>query len=96
MYARITHYQMDPSREDEVVAKLDSFTSQIQAMPGVVAAYSSWRSEDGHGVTTAIYESEAAAEGASTMAGNVWAELGPFLTAPPTAEVYENVRDMLS
>ncbi len=96
MYARITQYEMDPNREDEVVAKLDSFTSMIQAIPGVVAAYTSWRSEDGHGVTTAIYESQAAAEAATAQAQNIWAELGPFLTAPPTPGVYENVRDMLA
>ncbi len=96
MYARVTQYQMDPNREDEVLAKLDGFTSRIQAIPGVVAAYTSWRSEDGHGVTTAIYESQAAAEDAATQAQSIWAELGPLLTAAPTPEVYENVRDMLA
>ncbi len=96
MYARVTQYQMDPNREDEVLAKLDTFTSQIQALPGVVAAYVSWRSEDGQGVTTAIYESQADAEAATAMAQNVWAELGPFMVVAPTAAGYENVRDMLA
>ncbi len=96
MYARVTQYQMDPNREDEVLAKLDGLTSQIKAIPGIVAAYTSWRSEDGHGVTTAIYESQAAAEGAATQVQSVWAELGPLMTAPPTPEAYENVRDMLA
>ncbi len=76
MYARVTQYQMDPNREDEVLAKLDGLTSQIKAIPGIVAAYTSWRSEDGHGVTTAIYESQADAEAADTQAQSIWAELG--------------------
>ena len=96
MYARVTQYQMDPNREDDVLAKLDSLSSQIKAIPGIVAAYSSWRSEDGHGVTTAIYESQAAAEAAATQIQSIWAELGPLMTAPPTPGAYENVRDLLA
>ena len=96
MYARITQYQSDPNREDEVLAKLDSLSSQVKAIPGIVAAYTSWRSEDGHGVTTAIYESQAAAEAAATQIQSIWAELGPLMTAPPTPGVYENVRDLLA
>ena len=95
MYARVTQYQTDPNREDEVLAKLDSLSSQIKAIPGIVAAYSSWRSEDGHGVTTAIYEWQAAAEAAATQIQSIWAELGPLMTALPTPGVYENVRDLL-
>ena len=74
----------------------DSLSSQIKAIPGIVAAYSSWRSEDGHGVTMAIYESQAAAEAAAPQIQSILAEVGPLMTAPPTPETYENVRDFLA
>ena len=96
MYARVTQYQSDPNREAEVVALLESLSSQVKAIPGIVAAFSSWRSEDGHGVTTAIYESQAAADAAASQVQSIWAQLAPFMTAPPTPGVYENVRDLLA
>ncbi len=95
MYARVTQYQIDPSREAEVVAKLDALSAQIKAVPGIVSAHSSWRSDDGHGVTIAIYESQAAAEAAADFVKGLWSELAPFMTAPPTPNVYENVQNLL-
>ena len=58
MYARVTQFQIDPSREAEVIATFDAVSSQVKALPGVISAFTSWRSEDGHGVTAALYESK--------------------------------------
>lgn len=95
MYARVTQYRIDPSREAEVVAKLDALSARIKGVPGIVSAHSSWRSGDGQGVTMAIYESEAAAEAAADVVKSIWSELAPFMTAPPTPNVYENVQNLL-
>jgi hypothetical protein len=86
---------MDPSKEQEVVALLDKVAQRIKSIPGIVACYSSWRSADGHGVTTAIYESQAAAEAGQSVATSVWAEMGPFMVAPPVPITYENVQNLL-
>ena len=90
MYARITTYQCDPARLDEMTAKLDEIKAQVKAISGVIDAYSAWRA-DGNGVTTAIYESQAAAEAAATQVQAVWANLADFLIGVPKAETYENV-----
>jgi hypothetical protein len=46
-------------------------------------------------VTTAIYESQAAAEAGQSVATSVWAEMGPFMVAPPVPITYENVQNLL-
>ena len=46
MYARITTYKTDPSRESEILEMLDDIASQVKAIPGIVVCFSSWRSGD--------------------------------------------------
>ncbi len=90
MYARITTYQCDPARLDDLTAKLDGIRAQVRAISGVVDVYSAWRA-DGNGVTTAIYESQAAAEAATPQVQAIWADLADILVGSPNAETYENV-----
>jgi hypothetical protein len=90
MYARITNYQCDPSRLDEMTAKLDEVRAQVNAISGVVDIYTAWRA-DGNGVTAAIYESQEAADAAASQVQAVWAGLAEFLTGAPSLETYENV-----
>lgn len=96
MYARVTSYRTDPSRESEVMAMIDDVAARVRAIPGVVAVYTSWRSADGAGVTMAIYESQEAAEAAASAAQEIWGSLAEVMTAPPDPQVYENVRDMMA
>jgi quinol monooxygenase YgiN len=90
MYARITTYQCDPARLDDLTAKLDEIKVQVKAISGVVEVYSAW-SADGNGVTAAIYESQAAAEAATPHVQAIWAGLADLLVGVPNAEAYENV-----
>ena len=90
MYARITTYQCDPARLDDLTAKLDEIKAEVKAIPGVVDVYSAWRA-DGNGVTGAIYESQAAAEAATPQVKAIWANLADLLIGGPNAEAYENV-----
>ena len=64
MYARLTSYQCDPARLDDLTATLDSIRADIKAISGLVNVYSVWRG-DGQGVTVAIYDSQASAEAAA-------------------------------
>ncbi len=93
MYARITTFQCDPSRLEEMTARFDDLKEQIKAIPGAVAVYSAWRA-DGRGVTTAIYESQDAAEASVPQVKAIWSGLSDFLTGAPTVEAYENVEDL--
>ncbi len=90
MYARITTYQCGPSRLDEMTAKFDEIRAQVNAISGVVDVYTAWRA-DGNGVTTAIYESQDAADAAASQVQAIWAGLAVFLTGTPSVETYENV-----
>jgi quinol monooxygenase YgiN len=90
MYARITTYQCDPARLDDLTAKLDEIKAQVKAISGVVEAYSAWRA-DGNGITAAIYENQAAAEAATPQVQAIWANLADLLVGSPNAETYENV-----
>lgn len=94
MFSRITHYQFDTSRTDEVVAKMGELKQLIQAIPGIKVCLSSWK-EDGNGVTVAVYEDQAAAEAAQESVTAVWSTMAEFLTSPPSAEEYESAEDML-
>ena len=93
MYARITNFQFDPARQAEIEALLDGIKAEVKSVPGIVTVYSCYGA-DGHGVTTAIYESQADAEAASQKAQSIWAGLASLLTAPPNAQNYENVHHL--
>ncbi len=90
MYARVTKFQFDPARLDDLTAKLDNVKAQAQAISGVLSVYSAWRA-DGDGVTMAIYESQAAAEAAGPQVQEIWAGLADLLLGPPSAETYDSV-----
>lgn len=93
MYARVTTYQCDPARLDEMGDRIEELKAQVKAVAGLVAVYTAWR-DDGNGVTTAIYESQAAAEAAVPQVQAIWADLADFLTGPPNAEGYDNVEHL--
>jgi hypothetical protein len=93
MYARITTYQSNPDKLEEMTAKIDEVKVQIKALSGVVSSYTYWHS-DGHGGTTAIYESQAAAEAASEQIKAIWGGMAEFLIAAPSVETYDNVEDL--
>lgn len=93
MFARITTYQGDPARLDEMIAKMDEIKNQVKAISGVVDVYSVWRA-DGRGVVTAIYDSQAAAEAATPQVQAIWGGLADLLTGKPESETYDQVEHM--
>ncbi len=93
MYARITTYQADPAKLDDMVSKLEEPKAQINTISGLVDVYSVWRS-DGQGVTVAIYEDQEAAEAATSQVQAIWGGMMEYLTAAPQAETYDGVEHM--
>ncbi|MGI9482883.1 MAG: hypothetical protein ACR2OR_11070 [Hyphomicrobiales bacterium] len=93
MYARVTTFHADPARLDEMVATIEGLKADVKAIAGVVEVYSAWRA-DGHGVTTAIYESQEAAEASTPQVQAIWGGLVGYLTAPPQATTFENVEHL--
>lgn len=93
MFARITNYQGDPARLDDMTAKMGEIKVQVKAISGVVDVYSVWRA-DGRGVVTAIYDSQASAEAATQQVQAIWGGLADLLTGTPQSETYDNVEHM--
>ncbi len=93
MYARVTTYRFDPARHDEMVAKIDGIKAQVAEISGVVHIYTAWRL-DGNGVTTSIYENQAAADAATEQVRAIWGGLADLLAGPPNIESYDNVARM--
>ncbi len=93
MYARVTTYRVDPAKLGEMVASIDEIKAKMAEISGMLMAYSAWN-DDGAGVVTAIYESEAAAEAAKPQIGAVWAGLEGLLTAVPETQTFSNVEKM--
>ncbi len=95
MYARVTSFQCDPSRLDDLTCKLDEIKTQVNSISGVVDVYSAWRA-DGNGVTMAIYDSQAASEAAASQVQAIWGSLAGLFTGAPSTETYDNVERMKS
>ena len=55
MYARVTNFQCDPARIDEVESRFGDIKAQVARMTGVVSIHSVWRA-DGAGGVMSIYE----------------------------------------
>ena len=75
MYARVTNFQCDPARLDEMAGTVGAISAQVGALPGIEAAYAVW-GDDGVGVVTAIYDSRESVEAAASKVQEVWAQLG--------------------
>lgn len=93
MFARITTYQGNPARLDDMTAKMDEIKGQVKAISGVLDVYSVWRA-DGQGVVTAIYDSQAAAEAATPQVQAIWGGLADLLMGTPKSETYDHVEHM--
>ena len=87
MFGRITKFQSDPARLDEMVAKIPHIRAATSAIEGSVANWAMWN-EDGSGVAIAVYESEAAADAATAQIQAIWGGLADYLTAPPEVTNY--------
>ena len=94
MYARVTTFQSDPSRIDEMNDIRNSIKGQLADVAGLTVAYAAWN-DDGSGSVMAVYESQDAAEAVQDQIASLWGQLGEVFTEPPTAVGYTNVDNML-
>ncbi|HJZ42133.1 MAG TPA: hypothetical protein VJ233_00290 [Hyphomicrobiaceae bacterium] len=90
MYARVTTFKVDPSRLNELAAKIEEMAPRAKALPGMVDAYGMWRG-DGQGVVVAVYRSKADADAAVARIQAIWGDLVGLLSGAPKTDTYENV-----
>jgi len=94
MYARVTSFKVDPSRLNELPAKIKEMQPAAKALPGIVDIYAAWRS-DGQGTVTAIYRSKADADSTVAKIQALWGTLASLLTAAPHTDAYDMVEHMV-
>ncbi len=82
MFYRVTTYEFEPEREDEIASWTATKTEQVRSIDGLVAV-DVFNAEPGLGVIVAAYEDRDAFETASATIASVLGELGAFLNAPP-------------
>ncbi len=95
MFGRITKFQGDPARLDEMVGRIPDIRAGVNQIAGGVANWAMWN-DDGSGVAIAVYEDEAAAIAAGPQIQAIWGGLADLLTAPPEVTSYshaEKTRD---
>ncbi len=95
MFARMTKFQSDPARLEEMVARIPDIRAGVSQISGGVANWAMWN-DDGAGYAVAIYEDEAAANAATPQIQAIWGGLADLLTAPPEVTSFssaEKIRD---
>ncbi len=94
MYARVTTYQVDPARIDEMDAELSDLRAHCKTLPGIVVYNTVWR-EDGRGISTTIYDCRASAEEAATKLRYIWSSFSKLCIEEPVTELFDRTADML-
>ena len=89
MYTRISQFNFQEHRLDEMVSRLDEIGKQLNSIDGMVETYVFWESS-GSGSSIAIYRDQAAAEAASETIQSIWSGLMDLLTGPPTLSAYSH------
>ena len=76
MYARVTTYQADPTRLEELRAKLPDIKEKLEEMNGLEDWYTVWRA-DGHGVVFTVFKDKETADASLNEVRGIWASLEP-------------------
>jgi hypothetical protein len=93
MYARVTTYQADPARLNELTAKLPAIKEKLFDLDGLVDWYTVWR-DDGQGVVFTVFDTKSLADASLDEVRKIWSGLAGLLKGTPKAEVFDNVQTL--
>jgi len=82
MFYRVTKYNFDDARFDEILAWGETARAKIEGIDGILHV-DSYRSAPGEGMIVAAYESEDAFNAASETVNSVLGDMGQFMTGAP-------------
>ncbi len=82
MFYRVTKYNFEDDRFDELLAWGETVRSSIEGIDGL-SYVDVFRSEPGEGMIVAAYEDEAAFNAASETVTAVLGDMAQFMTSPP-------------
>ena len=94
MYARVTTIKVDPTRLNELSAKLKEMSPAAKALSGIIDVYAAWRA-DGQGTVVAVYNSKADADAAAAKIQTIWGTLAGLLQGAPNTDAYDNVEHVV-
>ena len=94
MYVRVTSFQVDPSRLEELPSRVKEMEPAARALPGIVDIYAAWRA-DGQGIVTAVYNSKADADSAVAKIQALWGTLAGLLKTAPRTDAYDTVEHIV-
>ena len=87
MFTRMTNWKTKETDVEAIQSNVERKRAEILAVPELLALNVVWK-EDGSGVTIAVYESEAAANAASTQIQAIWGDLASMFSAQPETATY--------
>jgi hypothetical protein len=93
MYARVTTYQADPARLEELRTKLPDIKEKLEEMDGLEDWYTVWRA-DGQGVVFTVFKDKEAADASLNEVRGIWASLSRLLNGVPKVENFDNVETL--
>lgn len=82
MFYRVTKYNFDDARFDEVLAWGETVRSKIEAIDGLLFV-DTYRSAPGEGMIVAAYDNEGAFMSASETVASVLGDMAQFMTSTP-------------
>ena len=88
MYYRITNYNFDPSRYDEMLAYANSVKTDLHNIAGLNSA-NVCRSGENQAIIIAEYVDKKSLEAAAAQVAEIMSGLGAYMTAPPKATIGE-------
>lgn len=88
MTYRITNYNFDPNRFDEMLAYADGVRSDLHKIDGLVSAHVC-RSGENEAIIIAHYVDKKSLEAAAPQVAKIMSGLGAFMTTTPKTTVGE-------
>ena len=82
MYYRVTRYNFDPAKYDDLMAYADSIKPKLRSIPGLNFGHEVRTGEDS-GMVIAQYASAEAAEAAQSLVSEILSEFGRYMTSAP-------------
>lgn len=85
MYCRVTHIQFDASKEEEIVALLESKRGIMMALPGIQSVCTIVTGE-GEITSFAVYDTKENFDAASPEVGKIMGGFAAYFLAPPVSK----------
>jgi hypothetical protein len=82
MFYRVTKYNFEDERFDEILAWSETIRADVEAIPGMLYA-DMFRSAPGEGMIVAAYDNESSFEAASETVSAVMGGMAQFLSSAP-------------